>query len=97
MDIKFALPHLSPRPLIVPWTCLAPAKIAVRELLTAFSVSLCACMPKFFPGIEFDTLDIISPTSWGNVPPFVSQRTNHFAPSSYACFKQSRAYVGLFL
>ena len=34
-DIKFALPHLSPKPLIVPCTCLTPALIAVKELATA--------------------------------------------------------------
>ena len=61
---------------------LAPAKTAVRELLTAFSVSLWACIPIFFPGITLVTLFIISPTSLGKVPPLVSQRTTHLAPSS---------------
>jgi hypothetical protein len=41
-DIKFAFPHLSPSPLIVPCTCLTPAKTAANELVTAFPVSLCA-------------------------------------------------------
>ena len=31
MDIKFALPHLSPNPLIVPCICLAPAKTAAQS------------------------------------------------------------------
>jgi hypothetical protein len=42
IDVKFAFPHLSPSPLIVPCICLAPARTAVNELATAFSVSLCA-------------------------------------------------------
>ena len=42
IDIKLALPHLSPRPLMVPCICLAPHSIAAKELATAFSVSLCA-------------------------------------------------------
>ena len=42
IDIKLALPHLSPKPLIVPCTCLTPAWIAASELATAFSVSLWA-------------------------------------------------------
>jgi len=41
-EIKFAFPHLSPSPLIVPCTCRTPAKTAVKEFATAFSVSLCA-------------------------------------------------------
>ena len=91
IDIKLAFPHLSPSPFIVPWTCLTPAWIAVKEFATAFSVSLCAWIPKFFPGITFVTLDIISPISWGKVPPFVSQRTSHLAPWSKALFRQSNA------
>ena len=54
-DIKFAFPHLSPSPLMVPWTWRTPAKTAVKELPTAFSVSLCAWMPRFLPGIFFVT------------------------------------------
>ena len=30
-----ALPHLSPSPLIVPWTCLTPAEIAANEFIIA--------------------------------------------------------------
>ena len=40
IDTRLALPHLSPKPLIVPCICLAPASIAAKELATAFSVSL---------------------------------------------------------
>jgi len=39
-DIKFALPHLSPSPLMVPCTCLTPADTATKELATALPVSL---------------------------------------------------------
>ena len=90
-DIKFAFPHLSPSPLIVPCTCLTPACIAVSEFATAFSVSLCAWIPKFLPGITFVTLETISPTSCGRVPPLVSHKTNHLAPWSKACLRQSKA------
>ena len=40
IDIKFALPHLSPNPFIVPCICLTPHSTAAKELATAFSVSL---------------------------------------------------------
>ena len=63
-------------------------------MATAFSVSLCACIPKFLPGIAFVTLETISPTSCGSVPPFVSQRTIHLAPSSKAVLIQDNAYSG---
>ena len=79
-DIRLAFPHLSPKPFIVPCTCLTPAWTATKLLATAFSVSLCAWMPKFFPGICFVTSSTILDTSWGKVPPFVSQRTIHLAP-----------------
>ena len=41
-------------------------------------------MPKFFPGITFETFDTISLISFGNVPPLVSHKTTHLAPLSYA-------------
>ena len=82
IDIKFALPHLSPKPFIVPWICLAPDNTAAIELATALPVSLCAWIPKFSPGICSDTSLTILVTSWGSVPPFVSQSTIHLAPLS---------------
>ena len=94
-DIKFALPHLSPSPFIVPWTCLTPACTATKLLATAFSVSLWAWIPRFFPGICFVTSSTILETSWGNVPPLVSHNTIHLAPLSYAAFKHDIAYSGL--
>ena len=42
-ETKLALPHLSPSPFIVPWTCLTPALTAARELATARDVVLCGC------------------------------------------------------
>ena len=39
-EIKFVLPHLSPSPFIVPWTCLTPVLMAAKALATPFSVSL---------------------------------------------------------
>ena len=79
-DIKFALPHLSPKPLIVPWICLTPDTTAAKEFATALPVSLCACIPRFFPGTTFETSFTICETSWGSVPPFVSHKTIHLAP-----------------
>ena len=59
-DIKFALPHLSPSPFIVPCTCLTPAKTAAKEFATAFPVSLCAWIPRFFPGIILRLLQLFA-------------------------------------
>ena len=94
IDIKLALPHLSPRPFIVPWICLAPDKTAAIEFATALPVSLCACIPKFSPGICSDTSLTILVTSWGRVPPFVSHNTIHLAPLSKAALMHSNAYFG---
>ena len=90
-DIKFALPHLSPSPLMVPWICLTPAWTAAKLFATAFSVSLWAWIPKFSPGICFVISDTILDTSCGRVPPLVSHKTIHLAPWSYAAFKHFNA------
>ena len=82
IDIRFALPHLSPKPFIVPCICLAPDKTAAIEFATALPVSLCAWIPKFSPGICSETSFTIFVTSWGSVPPLVSHRTIHLAPLS---------------
>ena len=58
-EIKLVFPHLSPKPLIVPCICLAPALIAANAFATALSVSLWACMPTFWPGISFTTSETI--------------------------------------
>ena len=62
-ETKFAFPHRSPRPLIVPWTCRTPALTAAKELATAFSVSLWACIPSLSPGIFLITSETIFSTS----------------------------------
>ena len=62
-DIKFALPHLSPKPLIVPWICLTPDSTAAKEFATALPVSLCAWIPKFLPGTTLETSETICVTS----------------------------------
>src|SRR3972149_1882890 len=71
---KFALPHLSPSPLIVPCTCLTPALTAARVLATASSQSLCVCMPRGV-FILLTTLQVILSISCGKQPPLVSQST----------------------
>ena len=90
-EIRLAFPHLSPKPFIVPWTCLAPALTAARVLATALPVSLCAWIPRWSPEISLETFDTISSTSCGRVPPFVSQRTSHRAPFDFAALRHSIA------
>ena len=83
-DIKFALPHLSPSPLRVPWTCRTPALTAAIEFATALPVSSWQCIPRFFPGTYFIMSITISSISWGRAPPLVSHRVIHLAPESTA-------------
>ena len=68
-----------------------PACDRDKELATAIPVSLWACMPKFFPGIVLETSVIIFVTSWGKVPPLVSHKTIHRAPSSNATLRHDNA------
>src|SRR3990167_1875724 len=93
---KFALPHLSPSPFIVPWTCRTPALTAARVLATASSQSLCVCIPKGIL-ILLMTFPVILSISFGKQPPLVSQSTMVSAPESCATFKTFNAYLELFL
>src|SRR6185312_17237734 len=61
---------------------IAPARTAANVFATACSVSLCAWMPTWSPGIAFTTAPTIASTSCGSVPPLVSHSTTQRAPSS---------------
>src|SRR3970282_2174125 len=45
IEQRFAFPHRSPYPLIVPWTWVAPLSTAAREVATAISESLWVWIP----------------------------------------------------
>ena len=86
-ETRLVFPHLSPSPLIVPWTCLTPTLIAARAFATPFSVSLWAWIPNLFAGIVFLTSWIIFVISFGRVPPLVSHNTIHLTFDSKAVLK----------
>ena len=88
---RFALPVRSPIPLIVPWTCVAPASTATSVLATAQPESSCVWMPSATPGCAARTAATTSAICEGSEPPLVSQRTTRSAPACAAAATQSRA------
>ncbi len=90
IEQRLALPQRSPRPLIVPWTMVAPASTAASEFATANSLSLCAWMPTLALNMEWASRTALS-ISLGRLPPLVSQRTRYSAPASSATRRTSRA------
>ena len=82
IDVRLALPQRSPMPLSVPWMWRTPARTAISELATAFSVSLWVWMPRCVPGTTFVTSPTMRSTSCGSVPPLVSHSTTQRAPAS---------------
>ena len=95
--IRSAFPQRSPRPLIVPCICLAPALIAAKLFATARPISLWQCIPIFASGIYSFVLLTISKISSVNVPPFVSHKIIHLAPPSKAALTQAKAKSGFAL
>ncbi len=87
---RLALPQRSPIPIRVPWTCEAPASTAMTELATAIPSSLWQWMPIGRANAR-TALAVRSPTSEGNEPPFVSQRTRQSAPPSAAAWRARKA------
>ena len=80
------MPQRSPKPLIVPWTCTAPASTAASELATANSQSLWQWMPTG-TATDSTTFRTARAMSSGIVPPLVSQSTTMPAPASAAARK----------
>jgi len=93
MEQRFALPHRSPYPLIVPCTCVTPFSTATRELATAISESLWVWIPSG-SRVVFRTSRTIFATSDGSEPPLVSHRTRQSAPPSAAAASAFMAYFG---
>jgi len=93
MEQRLALPHLSPSPLMVPCTMVAPPSTAARELATARSASLCAWIPSGRSN-RLATTSMAVLTSPGSVPPLVSHRTSQSAPAWVAASRLSNAYSG---
>ncbi len=88
-----ALPQRSPKPLMTPCTCVAPAATAASELATASSASLWQWMPSGTPTAA-RAARVASVTVAGTLPPRVSQRQSSVAPASAAACRQRSAYSG---
>ena len=93
--MRLALPVRSPYPLIVPWSCVAPASTAATELATAQPVSFWAWMPIGRSPKWATTSPTMRPMSWGSVPPFVSHSTSVSTSLVAAASSTRRAYSGL--
>ena len=91
IEIRSALPHRSPKPLIVPWTWTAPASTAASELATARSQSLWQWMPTG-TGRPATAAAVIWATSSVMLPPLVSQSATSRAPASAAVCTARNAY-----
>ena len=95
-ETRFALPHRSPYPLMVPCTISAPAITPASELATASSQSLCVWMPTRvwlpMPASALRTASTPCSIAAGWLPPLVSQSTTHDAPARAAERHTSIAY-----
>ncbi len=89
--MRFALPVRSPMPLIVPWTCVAPASTAMSVLATAQPPSLWQWIPIATPGSACATSSTASAMSLGSEGPLVSHRTTRSAPAPAAARRHSSA------
>ncbi len=96
IDTRFAFPHRSPYPLMVPCTWVAPASTATRVLATARSPSLWQWMPSV-TGTPSRTSETIRRTSLGRLPPLVSHSTTTSAPPRRAACRVRSAYSGFAL
>ena len=77
---RSTLPQRSPMPLIVPCTCVAPARTAASVLATATSQSLWQWMPSSHAERAAAPRRTRSAISSGSVPPLVSHRMTHVRP-----------------
>ena len=94
IETRLALPQRSPRPLMVPWTCVAPLRTPAIALATATSESLCGWIP-----IGHRTAAIAACTpasiSCGRRPPLVSQSAIRSTPAESTARRQASANSGL--
>ena len=97
IEQRLALPQRSPRPLMVPCTCVAPACTARMELATAISLSLWQWMPTAAFGKRAQTVRVMSKISSGKLPPLVSHSTRLSAPASTAAASVLQGVVGVVL
>ena len=95
-ETRFALPHRSPYPLMVPCTMSAPATTPSSVLATASSQSLWVWIPTLAELPISRSAPRIASTpaliADGMLPPLVSQRTTQDAPARAAERQTSVAY-----
>ncbi len=91
---RFAFPHRSPYPLIVPWTWVTPARTAASVFATPQPASSWQWIPTVtpVPSNAATTAPIAAPSASGSVPPFVSQQTSVAAPALAAARRHASAY-----